>query len=175
MSGAERVVSSPPSTGSPMTGSKSKRFDAMRGRTVMRRRRRLATNLVDDASDWNDPELFWRDVRLDLERCRRYERSFALVRLEVGWQPGKSPEQMLDALQSSLRFGDSLLFDAPWVVVRIAEATNNSCAGVVNRLRSLAGCAVELVSVAMLPSDGLTAHAQIEHLYEHGRTSTTTA
>lgn len=96
----------------------------------------------------------------ELERSRRYERSFALVRVHVHGLNG-STDRTYDELRSCLRSIDRVWAAGGDLVYLLPECNRAQATGFVKRLANATG--VELATtIACFPEDGLTGGLLVE-------------
>ena len=135
--------------------------------------RRVASELVSER--WSPSE----EVRLELERSRRFGRQFALVCLssrrgiEDRWTYVR---ELADELSSLLRRVDRVWIEGPSVYMLLPECDRTMVEAMLHRigepLARLAGEDVRSdVSLAVFPEDGLTKSALYSALSTEQRTS----
>jgi len=144
--GAEsRELASPPASepGAPWLAGSSHPAGGEPQSDRRRRRRRAHTATQSGASPWDT-------VKRELDRCRRYERTFALVALPAATAAAE------DAVIAHVRSVDLVWNDGDAVCVLMAEATALDAANLVARLREDAPELAANARLAAFPTSGMT-------------------
>lgn len=112
-----------------------------------------------------DAEAGWAELHRELARARRYERTFAIVRLAgPARDAGATQVRLLDEAAASARRIDRVWIDGSHVHVLLPESTRAAAEALVARIRSRMPQIELRTSVACFPLDGLTARAVIAAL-----------
>lgn len=122
----------------------------------------------------------WEEFHRELQRCRRYERRFAAVRVPLSELPldysadaqmrrAEVEEELLQRITNHLRIVDRAWLDGDAIYVVLPECDRSSAEAFVARLRrvipdALADCPIAMVSFS---EDGATSGALIAALQGH--------
>jgi hypothetical protein len=135
--------------------------------------RRVASQLVSER--WSPSD----EVRIELERSRRFGRQFALVRLSTRRRiedPWTYVRMLADELSSLLRRVDRVWIDGPSVYMLLPECDRTMVEAMLLRIREplarvVGEDASPNASLAVFPEDGLTKGALFSALSTDRRTS----
>jgi hypothetical protein len=128
--------------------------------------RRLERNNDDQPS----AERSWKAFQRELDRSRRYDRSFVLLRARrIGGQGRRDPEddaRKLPLLSLVVRSIDHVWLSDGAIYVLLAETTREAAVPAIARLRSAVPdlFAPDAVELAEFPTDGLTTGAMLSAL-----------
>jgi hypothetical protein len=103
----------------------------------------------------------WRELAAELERARRYERPFDLIRLAA---PAGTRRSRTTPPDIEVRRTDRVWQAGPDVYVLLPETDARAASRFVERLRAQPDLAAYEVHTAAFPQDGLTLRALLERL-----------
>jgi len=110
----------------------------------------------------------WDELRRELDRARRFERSFSIV-LVLGGDP--DPGLRLDAVAPHLRSCDRVWVSEAALYVLMPETTAKAATSTFDRMRE--GDAALIARAVSFPEDGLTSEALLDQLHAPDRRSAT--
>jgi hypothetical protein len=108
----------------------------------------------------------WAEFHRELARARRFDRSFAIVRLAAGDGHSQDELTMLrDGVAASARRTDRAWVDGDDVLVLLPETVPSTAAQFVERVVGALPAAMVRATVATFPDDGITSGALISVAY----------
>jgi hypothetical protein len=108
----------------------------------------------------------WSEFRRELQRARRFDRGFAIVRF--GIVEGADPAHIRDRVASSTRRVDRVWLDDGELFMLLPEADPNGAETAILRIRQWVGDALAVDATAAFPGNGITSGALIASLYDAG-------
>jgi len=124
----------------------------------------------------SDPQVGWAHVRREIDRSRRHERNFAVLRVPLalrgadgreldGFRDGSDAPQAAAQLASMLRAVDDVWTDQGDVYALLPESDRNSARTLLARLGDAPlPVSIAHATVSVFPEDGVTMGALIEAL-----------
>jgi len=111
-----------------------------------------------------DPVDGWSEFHRELQRARRFERSFAIVRFSI--VSGSDPAHVRDRVASMSRRVDRIWLDEGDLFMLLPEADPGGAETAVVRIRERVGDALAAEMTANFPGNGITSGALIASLYD---------
>jgi hypothetical protein len=132
---------------------------------------RLVAGRRDDNVRWDDAmealsaEAGWNELRRELDRSRRFEHEFVLMRMDRIHRNGAGDYDLVRMLPGRIRSIDSVWGVRNRAFVLLPESNREVADGLLARLRRESpGLLPEDVRIAAFPADGLTGGALLELL-----------
>jgi hypothetical protein len=137
---------------------------------------RLVASRRDDDTSWGgevtalDADAGWNELRRELDRSRRFEREFVLIRMERIHRNGNGDVDLVRKLPGRLRSIDSVWGVRKQAFVLLPESDREVGFALLARLRRESpGLLPDDVRLAAFPADGLTGGALLELLDKPSR------